>query len=146
MFSEKTLAILHQAGWSEDYKRDTKSYEHLLKSRGYPVHPVQLKFLSRFGGLICYSPDYGRAAYFHFDVPRADYGADYLAEYSQHLGVSLSPIGQVFNGNMLLAMALDGTVYALRDDTVVIYGGSGEEAIETLCAGASERIIDLNEL
>ena len=55
-FSENALAILHQAGWSEDYRYDTSGYINLLQSAGYHVHAVARDYMQRFGGLVIHYP------------------------------------------------------------------------------------------
>lgn len=62
-FSPATIALLQQAGWSDDRRVDTSEYEKCLKSEGYPVHAVVVDFLERFGGL--------RVTYPHHRVPQA---------------------------------------------------------------------------
>lgn len=140
-FSTATIALLHQAGWSEDRCVDTSEYEKCLKSEGYPIHAVVLDFLKSFGGL--------RLVYPHYRVPEtndefwidpiiaaADIYIERISEdYNERVGAKLCVIGEAFSRHMTVMMAPDGRVYAGYDDTLIHVGNSGTDAIEALCSG-----------
>ena len=50
-FSERTLALLRKAGWSENRSIDTTALEAALSDAGYPVFPCVREFFRQFGDL-----------------------------------------------------------------------------------------------
>lgn len=140
-FSAATIALLHQAGWSEERRIDISEYEKCLKAEGYPVLTVVVDFLERFGGL--------RVVYPHYRVPEtndefwidpmiaaADIYIERVSEdYNQRVGAHLCVIGEAFSRHMTVMMSPDGKVYAGYDDTLIRVGDSGIDAIEALCTG-----------
>lgn len=140
-FSRETLELLQQAGWSEERIVDIGEYEKNLKSEGYLIHAVIVDFLKRFGGL--------RLVYPHHRVPQhndefiidpsvaaADiYPEKVTEDYSERVGMPLCVIGEAFSRHMTVMMASDGKVYAGYDDTLILVGNSGVDAIEAFCRG-----------
>jgi hypothetical protein len=137
IFSKSTLAILHSAGWSEEYRHDTTEDERLLKEEGYPIFPVILEFLKRFGGI-------------HFRYPhRVNYGTEFASFGAvaavastffenvqidvEELGVPLCLVGICYSGNMWVMMDEEGYVYTDYGSEMFLLGTSGEDAIEALC-------------
>jgi hypothetical protein len=140
VFSAETIALLKQAGWSEDRCVDISEYEKSLQSEGYPLHEVVLNFLKRFGGLQVVYPHYRvkdekDEFYINPTVAVADIDSGWVEEYSERIGVPLCIIGQAFSYHMTLVMAPDSKVYAGYDDTLIHVGDSGIDAIEALCSG-----------
>lgn len=140
-FSQKTLALLQQAGWSENRTVDISEYEKILKSEGYQIYAVVVDFLKRFGGL--------RLVFPHHRVPQhndefiidpsiaaADIYIERVKEdYSERVGAQLCVIGEAFSRHMTVMMASDGKVYAGYDDLLICVGNSGTDAIEAICSG-----------
>lgn len=129
------------AGWSEDRRVDTTEYEKCLQSEGYPVHTAVVDFLECFGGL--------RVVYPHPRVPQATdkffinpmVAAAHICiervkeDYDERVGAPLCVIGEAFDYHMTLMMDSDGKVYAGYDDTLILVGNSGDDAIEAICSG-----------
>ena len=142
-FSIPTLALLHQAGWSEDYRYDTTEWESLLKGAGYTIHTVALDFMQRFGGLvITYPHPYALNATeeLKFTVSygigntgkdRARHASRYISELWR--GVEGCDIGTFNTDDFRLMMDASGVVYGYGDVDFRV-GDSGEEAIEHICS------------
>jgi hypothetical protein len=141
-FSEVTHAILHDAGWSEDYRHDTTPDAKLLKQAGYPVFPVVIEFLSRFGGIRFNYPHpimsgYEEYALFKVAEGSAYFLLEHVALDAEYLGRPLCLIGECYSGNMWMMMDEEGCVYTDYGSEMFFIGTSGEDAIEALCTRRS---------
>ncbi len=141
-FSATTHALLRRAGWSETRRVDTGPYVAALRTEGYPVHPIVVEFLERFGSLTVVHPHHkvrNSDDRFHFDVARAVSRADpeNVEVDSERVGTPLCVIGEAYCGYMALLMDSAGKVYASLDDLLIHIGDSGPDAIEALCTGRS---------
>jgi hypothetical protein len=136
-FSKQTMVTLHIAGWSEEYQYDTTEDERLLKAEGYPVFPVVLEFLKRFGGIRFRYPNhinYGSEfASFGAAVAVASTLSERVQLDEEELGAPLCLIGICYSGNMWVMMDKDGYVYTDYGNCLFLLGTSGEDAIEALC-------------
>jgi hypothetical protein len=138
-FSNKTLDLLHQAGWSEEYQYDVRDYQNFLSSQGFHVHDAALSFMRRFGGLIIAYP-----------LPKAPAATELLTlavtrspdsvfkdkarDMSEEIGVDVIEIGTFETGDLDLYMDATGYVYG-EGAILVRVAKSGEEAIENICSG-----------
>jgi hypothetical protein len=142
-FSNHTLALLHQAGWSEDYNYDTTEWESLLKAAGYTVHLVARDFMQRFGGLVIdyphpMVPTVTVQLKFTVSFGRDKIAKDWAREASQDLAVLFPDldgcdIGSFNSDDYWLMMDVSGIVYGYGDAYFRV-GDSGEEAIEHICS------------
>ena len=143
-FSNDTRQLLLAAGWTEDRAIDVSGYERDLRREGYELLHSAAEFLGSFGGLVLEARlKPGVKATHHFDPSQAAENVDpgwVLGEYRERIGAPLCPIGMSDNC-MVLMMDPAGAVYAGFDEALVKLGGSGEDAIETLCTNRkSEKI------
>lgn len=142
-FSEKALAVLREAGWSEDRQIDITPYVEMLEKEGNVVFPVVTDFLRRFGGL--------ELSWEHPLRPRTPAGEEIrphlylLAPYAPNLirivpqsslevdegllGLKVCSIGHDSSG-IDIVMAETGKVYGEYMPTFFDLGDSGEEMIE----------------
>ena len=154
-FSEATCTILNKAGWSEAYRHDTTEDERLLKAAGYPMFPVVLEFLHRFGGLGFHYPHpimagYEEFASFKITQARANAYLEHIAFNVEDIGRPLCFIGMCYSENMWMMMDEEGCVYTDYGNQMFFIGISGEDAIEALCTrrpdlDISERIVHRNQ-
>lgn len=138
-FSDSTLALLHQAGWTEDYQYDTTGWETLLKSAGYPIHEVARDFMQRFGGLVIAYPLPKKPTateMLTLAVTRSSDSVfkDMARNLSEEIGVDVIEIGTFESGDLDLYMDATGCVYG-EGAILVRVARSGEEAIENICCG-----------
>ena len=99
-FSAATIALLQQAGWSEDRRVDTSKYEKNLEAEGYPVHAVVVDFQQRFGSLRIVHPHHQVKEekdefYINPTAAVAGIGSGWVEEYSERVGTLLCVIGQL---------------------------------------------------
>jgi hypothetical protein len=137
-FSEKALAVLHEAGWSEDRQIDITPYVEMLEKEGNVVFLVVADFLRRFGGLDLswQHPLPGvREEIWHHLYILSPYSPGLIRiqpksslEGSEAvLGVNLCSIG---NTSMDILMTEAGRVYGNDGADFYDLGNSGEEMIE----------------
>ncbi len=141
-YSENTLRLLRDAGWSENRRFALlNKYKQALESNGFSVPAAIESFLNSFGGLLVKHPHAElkeQTDYFHFNVIKAISGGDpawVTDEYSSRVGKQLCVIGEAFRRSMTLCMSSDKKVYAGLDDMLFLVGNSIKSAIETLCNG-----------
>ncbi len=142
-FYNNTLALLHQAGWSEEYKYDMTEWEALLIGASYTVHPVARDFMRRFGNLVInyphpIVPTVTVQLKFNVSFGRGNIAKAWAREASQYLFVLFPCIDGCDLGS-----CNDDDYWLMMDDSGVVYGHgfayfpvgySGEEAIEHICS------------
>jgi len=141
-FSENTLKLLLNAGWSENRRTSlADDYTKALEHKNFHVSDAVKDFLYKFGGLSVIHPHAQlkeKNDWFHFDVIKAINSGDpgwVSEEYSSRIGEKLCIIGEAFRRSMILCMSPDKKVYAGIDEKLFYIGDSGESAIECLCNG-----------
>jgi len=139
-FSEHTLRALELAGWSPERNVPTEHFEHGLSTEGYEVSPPVRAFLRSFGGIRLEYPHFRQPEsldHAHFDaiIAAERIFKDHAVYWSEIAKQRLCVIGEAFDGGMTLLMGPDGTVFAGRDDLLLVVGIDGADAIEALCAG-----------
>lgn len=142
--SEKTASLLRLAGWSEQRRVDTKEWEEFLISQGYPVHPVIMDFLSRYGRLRVFFPDvYGKPKgnMFFIDPRKALASPEEAAELSERAGTSLCPIGETGKGYFTLLMDANGELYSTSDGSLERYVNPGIDPIELIPGYLTDQIV-----
>ncbi|WP_020524908.1 SUKH-3 domain-containing protein [Catelliglobosispora koreensis] len=101
-FSEETKLLLREAGWFPGRIRDIADWEAKLSADGFPpLHLAAQQFLSEFGGLAFRHSGGGvtRAREAVRFYPLDCCGeADRFVEWSQELGKSFAPIGELGTG------------------------------------------------
>jgi len=144
--SPRTYTMLTQAGWYPGRQIDTRTYEHTLQAKGYPVHPVVVEFLREFGGLSV-SVEIEDQSYlyklFHFNAElaaKASLSSIINDYYNIRVGAHLCVIGEARNDHLTLLMDSTGHVYGGIDDTLAYFGESGGTAVEELCSGVGELV------
>lgn len=141
--SERTTALLQQAGWSPTRQVDTGVYERALAAEGYPVHQRVKAFLSAYAPLRIFAPVEGsrtEAREILIDpllAMEAVYVERVAEDYSPRVGQALCVVGQYHDGNVVLLMDAEGGVYGGYDETLLHLGETGEQALEAMCSGGS---------
>lgn len=138
-FSDKTLEMLHRAGWSEEYEYDIHDYRNFLSSQGYHVHDAALSFMRRFGGLVIAYPLLRRPTATETLTLAVTGSPDSLFKdkarhLSEEIGIDVIEIGTSETGDLDLYMDATGCVYA-EGAILNRVAKSGEEAIENICSG-----------
>ncbi len=72
----------------------------------------------------------------HFDAEAMLYPEE-IAAYVEHLGMPLCIIGEAGNQHVTLLMDPEGKVYGASEDVLMLWGETGEQAIENLIRGQS---------
>lgn len=138
-FSVRTRNLLLRAGWKDNRKIDIRPYEQSLMEKGFPVFPVLVEFLERFGGLSFHNPSAKPPAIadWHFRVQDSVRHAfpNNIKAYGRIAATKLSVIGEASRDHLMLMMDESGRIFGGYDDIFLVIGISGEDAIEGLCAG-----------
>lgn len=142
-FSADTESRLRRAGWTPGASRPVDEALRALASEDYAVFPVVRALLTEFGGL--------KVAIRHYRAGDEDelwlapqvaverFFKDLVEEYAERVGRPLCPVGVVFSGNYVLALAEDGASFAGFEDTLLAVADDPSQMIEKLCAGAELR-------
>jgi len=146
-FSEITVGLLREAGWTTNRDVPTTAHEQALKAGGYQVFPVVRDFLRQFGGLqISRKFVWNRVplvSKFHFDA-RIAVGAwspEFIKSFESSERGPLCVIGETEFGDSVLLMDEQGRLYSGTDEYLTLVGNSGYDAVEALCTGRKYRKI-----
>ncbi|MEU4560598.1 SUKH-3 domain-containing protein [Actinoplanes sp. NPDC023936] len=142
----ETRRILEAAGWHVDRAVDTARWEAELVADGFPqLHPVDIRFLSEFGGLVVPHGGAGvtRARESLTLVPTDCSGeADRFAAWGKKIGRNIAPIGELAGGTCSWAnLGIDehGDVYLVIDRLATF--GCMPRALDRLVLGHMPRDI-----
>jgi hypothetical protein len=141
-FSEETERVLRSAGWQPQRRVDTAPWRPQLESCGFHMHEAAENFLSEFGGLVVdvSGPGISRARVpFELDPVLADGEDDRFSEWSEDIGSSLFPIGELDHGRFFLGLDEVGYIYLVAD--WIARFGLVEEALERLVLGVAADVI-----
>jgi hypothetical protein len=136
VFSEKSMQILRDGGWTEDRLLPADSFIEKLTKAGYTPHPAALEVLQQFGGLEFSHEDLeGYRWRFHFDIDRTISICDIedIEDYGNCIGTILCPVGEFDNGHFLVAVSEDGRVFSYFNPFICLDGVNYIEAIERYC-------------
>jgi hypothetical protein len=139
-FTPETERRLTRAGWTPGAKRPIDGALRALESEGHPVFAVVRELLAGFGGfeipirhhlagdedLLVLRPEAAVERFFK----------DLVEEYAERVGRPLCPVGVVFSGNYVLALAEDGASFAGYEDTLLAVATDPIQMLEKLCTGA----------
>ena len=146
-FSEIARHQLENAGWKENRQITTDGIQQNLTDAGYKWFDEAEKFLREFAGIrVEFKTERGTTDSFHFDAIMANEGFDIAwvrLNYRGRVGKDLCVIGQGFCDHMTLLMDDSGRVFGGYDETLVLIGRSGDNAIERICN--NERLGELPE-
>lgn len=141
---ERTLKKLEEAGWSEEYQVDTSRYEEYLQKNGYPIFPVALDFLKKFGeikistrrpGSFCFRADPIHAARLN------DHW--FFAGFEEVLGRSLCPIAETSNGSITIYVDEEGRVYAGDEGVFYYLTDNPVDMIRIVCSPTQKEFVKL---
>ncbi len=141
-FSEKTLKILHECGWTEDRFLHPDTFVVKLTNAGYKPHAAALEFLQRFGELkISFLADtkgykelegHMRSCNFKIDNTISSCDIDDIEDYGNCIGTILCPVGEMETCS-IIAVAEDGRVFSYFNPYVCLDAMNYIEAIEKYC-------------
>ena len=137
-FSERTIALLQEAGWYPGRCISLRDFERVLEAEGYAVFPSVKEFLAEFGGLSIgyrYEPSYEDRLNFDAAAAAGAIFADVVLQYAERLGKPLCVIGEYYANHYTIMMDPVGTVYGAFDDILNLLGTSGSDAIENIISG-----------
>jgi len=142
MLSQKTITLLHEAGWYPTRKVDTSAWEELLQSKGYKFFSAVRKALEQYGGLRIINRDFVPPAPedLHFVVEDAVDNATpekVKLYYSKRVGKDRCVIGEAYQGHLLLMMDNAGFVYGGYDEEFFNLGDSIDSSIEGMVKGTT---------
>jgi hypothetical protein len=139
-FSVRTHDALVAAGWHPGRKvhHDVERWRDLLDTPGsFQMFPRAREVLLEFGGLRVEQAGPGvdcARAPFHVEPTLALGESDRFRSHEATVGARLYPLGEAMGGHAFLAMAEDGRIFFLMDDTRYL-GPSFDEALESLIEG-----------
>jgi hypothetical protein len=132
--------LLRRAGWSPERRVETGDMTRALASEGYAVSPLLEGFLAEYGNLLVLFPRRfaGRPDTVNLNASRAASGIykEAVDEYGHRIGKAVVPVGTVYSDHMTMLLADDGSVYGGFDDTLVFFGKSPAEGLETILTEA----------
>lgn len=143
----ETIRVLKEAGWREDYRLPSNQLiawrNDLLE---FPFHQKAKEALTVFGGLEVNIDGPGETMArqaFRVDPVRASGEHELFRLESERIGKPLYPLGDAEGGAYFLAIADDGSVYALGFDCIDLIGSTVEQAVESLVLGRKgQRLFD----
>ncbi|MFB9080258.1 SUKH-3 domain-containing protein [Flavobacterium procerum] len=142
-FSEESIKMLLNSGWNEN----RRVLDKVKLPKGYHFHDAALKILNEFGNLRIGDYKKGKGKFMakctiQFLPILASCEEDRFIEFSDALGVSLCPLGEVNEGYFFLAVDEYGKIYVL-DQELFLAGNDIQEGIETLITGGKIERIDI---
>jgi len=130
---------LRKAGWSPGRQVDTTQWRDAID--GIDMHPAAEAFLAEFGGLLVDVHGIGRTAAkepFELDPELCAGEEGRFREWSEFLGRSLYPLGELDHGRFFLGIDESGTLY-LVIDWLAVFDGSADAGLIALCQGTMPR-------
>jgi hypothetical protein len=134
-YSDKTLAILHEAGWTEERRVPVDALRERLAAAGFAPHPAALDFLSRFEGLSVNHPstryeDGKNTCHFKLDRIIGLVDVDDIDDFGASVGTRLCPVGEINRRNSIVAIGEDGRVFSYYSPFISLEVPTVDEAIE----------------
>ncbi|MDQ1920062.1 SUKH-3 domain-containing protein [Massilia pseudoviolaceinigra] len=133
-YSDQTLAILHDAGWTEERRVPADALRERLAAAGFVPHPAALAFLTRFEGLGFTHPsskyeDGKNTCHFDLDRVIGQVDVDDIDDFSASVGTRLCPVGEINRGNSIVAIGEDGRVFSYYSPFIALQTRTVDEAI-----------------
>ncbi|WP_202609546.1 SUKH-3 domain-containing protein [Herbidospora solisilvae] len=128
--------ILARAGWEPGRQVDISAWRSRLEEDGFVMHHAAERFLREFGDLVVPygGPGISRAREaLEFDPLLAIGEGDRFAEWSETVGKSICPIGELDQGRFFLGIDEDGMIYLMSDSLARF--GAGDAGIASLVLG-----------
>lgn len=137
---------LRKAGWTPARVVSTRDYEEAYRAEGRPLLPTAKVFLSRFGGLIIQYPTKSHCTdvlAFLADREIHAMNGSGLECFEEIIGVApLCAIGHYQFGTCILFMDQRGRVFGGSDETTMLVGRSGEEAVSNILTGLEGEMLE----
>ncbi|MEU8819266.1 SUKH-3 domain-containing protein [Actinoplanes sp. NPDC048796] len=130
---------LRRAGWFPGRRVDTTPWRDAVD--GITMHPAARAFLAEFGGLAVDVHGFGRTAAkepFEVDPALCAGEEDRFREWSEILGRSLYPLGELDHGRFFLGIDDRGSLY-LVVDWLAVFDGPADAGLIALCRGVMPR-------
>ena len=133
-YSDDILAILREAGWTEERRVPADALRARLAAAGFVPHPAALDFLSRFEGLAFTHPSHkyedGKNTC-HFDLDRiiGQVDVDDIDDFGASVGTRLCPVGEINRGKSIVAIGEDGRVFSYYSPFIALQTRTVDEAI-----------------
>ncbi|MFB4282316.1 MULTISPECIES: SUKH-3 domain-containing protein [unclassified Nonomuraea] len=130
--------VLRAAGWERGRGIDISEWRSHFSANGIQLHDSAARFLSEFGGLSVDSSSGGGAPEpFELD-PSLAYGEeDRFIDWSEVIGHSLYPLGELDGGRFFLGIDEVGRIYLVAN-WIACYG-TIPEGLENLIRGVAPK-------
>ncbi|MER7501441.1 SUKH-3 domain-containing protein [Nonomuraea pusilla] len=143
-FTEQVESVLRAAGWERERSVDVSEWRSRFGERGIDMHDAAAAFLAEFGGLTVEAGGSGAAfprESFELD-PSLAYGEEErFTAWSEIIGHSLFPLGELDRGRFFLAIDEETNVYLVAD--WIAGFGAMPGAMENLISGGRPERLDV---
>jgi hypothetical protein len=144
--TEHTKSELRKAGWTPSRCIDITSFMSALSEAGSPASEHAVSFLRSFGGIRMTVPHRivrNDSEWIEFDPSNAVrmYDLGWVRDFEASLGVRLSVVGLISDGNMLLLLADDGAMYASVDSYLVRLGETEASSLNAIVEGEPPPVV-----
>jgi len=141
-------SALEAAGWHEEYfVADEVIQQWIATLDGFHLHKAARAALKKYGGIRALPAGQGQGATpSNMSIDPSFWGSESKNSFkrsSKRLGKELFPLGSAGRGSVLLAIADDGFIYSLMDDTIAQVGEDIIGAFENVLLGRpGTRVLD----
>lgn len=142
VFPDAVTHVLQEAGWGPGRWVDPEPWLSAFEGEGLQRHPAASAFLGEFGGLAVEISGTGvsRAREpFELDPMLCRWEGDRFAEWSETLGKSIFPVGELDHGRFFLGIDESSEIYLV--ETWVASFGRMPEAMIHLILGVNATLI-----
>ncbi len=136
-YSEETLSVLKNAGWTYGRQIDANQIIQTIREKEFPLLKPAINFLTEYGELKMKFNDKKSKSPsdFNFDFSKAMdiVVVEGISDYIPRIGCQeLCSIGTAYNDYVILMMDERGIVYGCYERFFAKMGDSGEECIENI--------------
>ncbi|MHB9864481.1 SUKH-3 domain-containing protein [Streptomyces sp. YIM S03343] len=140
---DEVTRVLREAGWVPGRWVDPEPWLSAFESEGLRRHPAVSAFLAEFGGLAVENSGPGISSArqsFELDPMLCRGEEDRFAEWSETLGKSIFPVGELDHGRFFLGIDENSEIYLV--ETWVASFGRMPEAMVHLLLGVKPITLD----
>ncbi|MGK4582246.1 SUKH-3 domain-containing protein [Kitasatospora sp. HPMI-4] len=141
-FSDEVERVLRAAGWEPGRNVSIEPWRRMFEGSNLHMHEAAEHFLSEFGGLTVNpdGPGISRApTQFELDPGLADGEEERFSEWSEEIGETIVPIGELDRGRYFLGIDTSARIYIVTD--WVSSFGEMPEAFEKLIIGIAATVV-----
>jgi hypothetical protein len=135
LLSHDTATALREAGFPRDRTPNPELIER-ARSSGFEPTGSFVAFLAMYEGLRILHPSLSAPTFeaMHLDIKELgiDFDPATVEEYSERTGLALIPIGEAYNGHLLLAMDQHGALYGAYDRYLTKLGENIEDGLNAI--------------